>query len=103
MLLLDASSFRLIFNSFLSDLMASPMSISSSLELFYDIFCDAQNVHYGEDDIFFCPRFNSFDDSPFVRDRNVAFPYDGNDLFLSVGSDVTLLDAFNDFVFVHIL
>ena len=82
--------------------MALPMSMSSSLELFQDILCDAQNVHKGEDDIFFCPRFNGFDDSPFVRNRDVAFPYDIDDLFLPVRSDVTLLDAINYFVFVHI-
>ena len=101
MLLRDASSLRLIFNSFLSDLMAFPRSMTLCVELLENVLGNAKDVHNCEDDIFLCSCFNSFDNSPFVRSRDIAFSDQGDNLFLLFGSDVTLLDRFDYFFFLH--
>lgn len=81
--------------------MALPRSMALCVELLENVSGNAQDVHNSEDDIFFRPRSNGFDNSPFVRSRNIAFSDQGNDLFLLFGSDVTLLDSFDDIFFLH--
>ena len=103
MSLRDASSLRLIFSSFLSDLMAFPRSMSLCVELLENVLGNIQNVQKCQDYLFFGPRFNGFDDSSFVRCRYVAFQDHVNDLLLSFGSDITLLNRFNDIILVHML
>ena len=68
-----ARSLRLIFISFLSDLMAFPRSMSLWVELVEEVLGNVQNVHECEDYLFFRPCLNGSDDDSFVRGRYVAF------------------------------